>query len=194
MSDEPAGNMKPLGFLQTDRLILRAVRVEDATEDYLEWLNNPTILRFRGPKAFPSTMSNLQAYLAGIELRGDLMLAICLKESAKHVGNITLNSVSWVHRTAELSIMIGAAEVWGQGLAKQAISCVAGHAFHSMGLNRLWAESPNPAFNAAVKSLGWKHEGTKREAFLLDGQFVNIECFGILKAEFVPSTEHSLSQ
>src|SRR5207247_2890820 len=139
------------------------------------------VLRFRGPKAFPSSMEHLQAYLAGREARGDLILAICLRESQRHIGNITLNSILWVHGSAELSIMIGAKDLWGKGLGKEAISAVSQHAFHSMGLRRLWAESPNPAFNRAVRALGWRHEGTKRRAFLLDGELVDVECWGLLK-------------
>ena len=53
-----------------------------------------------------------------------------------------------------------------------------------MRLHRIWAESPNPAFNSAVKALGWSHEGTKRQTFLLDGQLVDVECWGLLKHEF----------
>jgi RimJ/RimL family protein N-acetyltransferase len=163
--------------------------MDDACPDYLAWLNDQEVLRYRSPKAFPYSMTNLQDYLSGVGGRGDLVLAICLRESRRHIGNVTLNTILWVHRSAELSIMIGAKDVWGKGFAKEAIYEVSRHAFSSMGLHRLWAESPNPAFNNAVRSLGWKHEGTKREAFLLDGKFIDIECWGLLKDEFVPGPE-----
>lgn len=56
-------------------------------------------------------------------------------------------------------------------------------AFESMGLHRLWAESPNPVFNATVKGLGWTREGTKREAFLIEGRY--IECWSILADQYL---------
>lgn len=177
-------SVEALTFLDTPRLTLRALSLEDATDTYLAWLNDPDALRFRGPKAFPSTMEDLKRYLASLGSRGDLALAIFLKEGKRHVGNITLNTILWAHRSAELSMMIGAKDVWGRGFAKEAIQAVCAHAFNAMGLNRLWAESPNPAFNAAVRALGWTPEGTKRRAFLLDGQWVDIECYGLLKDEF----------
>ena len=175
----------PLTFLTTPRLRLQTLRPDDASEDYLAWLNDPEILRFRGPKAFPSTMDDLKAYLSSLKARGDVALAMFLKDDGRHIGTITLNSILWVHRTAELSMMIGAKDVWGQGYAKEAIEALAVHAFGAMGLHRLWVESPHPAFNRAVRSLGWTHEGTKRRAFLLDGRFVDIECYGLLKDEFL---------
>ena len=171
-------------FLETPRLLLRAVCQEDVTDEYLAWLNDVEVLRYRSPKAFPSTMESQRAYIAGIGARGDLMLAICVRENRRHIGNIALNSIQFVHRSAELGMMIGAKDVWGKGYAKEAISAVTTHAFANMGLERLWAESPNPAFNAAVRKLGWTKEGTRREAFLLDGVFVDLECWGLLKREW----------
>lgn len=181
-----------MSFIQTFRLVLRGLRPEDATEDYLGWLNDPEVLRFRGPKAFPSSMEGLKTYLAGVGSRGDLMLAICLRDSGHHIGNIALNSILWVHRSAELSMMIGAKDMWGKGYGKEAIHAVCHHGFHNMGLWRIWAESPNPAFNAAVRSLGWGHEGTKRQAFLLGGDLVDVECYGLLRSEFTLRPENNL--
>jgi RimJ/RimL family protein N-acetyltransferase len=188
MSADPVGvlaSVEALTFLETPRLTLRPLCPEDASEAYLSWLNDPEVLRFRGPKAFPSTMEDLQRYLASLSSRGDLALAIFLKEGRRHIGNITLNTILWVHRSAELSMMIGEKDVWGRKLGQEAIHAVCRHAFETMGLHRLWAESPNPAFNGAVKALGWTHEGTKRQAFLLDGALVDIECYAILRSEFV---------
>jgi ribosomal-protein-alanine N-acetyltransferase len=171
-------------FIEGDLVILRPLCAADATPAYLSWLNDEEVLRFRGPKAFPSTMESLQRYIAGIPDRGDLVLAVCTKADGRHVGNIALNSINWLHRSAELSIMIGARDTWGKGYGKQAMALVTRHAFRNMGLNRIWAESPNPAFNGAVRSLGWVREGTKRQAFLLDGAYVDHECWSLLAAEF----------
>jgi RimJ/RimL family protein N-acetyltransferase len=177
-------------FIEGQLVNLRPLAATDATPAYLSWLNDAAVLRYRGPKAFPSTMENLQRYVAEIPGRGDLVLAVCEKSGGRHVGNIALNSVNWLHRSAELSIMIGARDTWGKGYGKEAMSLVTRHGFLNMGLNRLWAESPNPAFNAAVQRLGWTREGTKRQAFLLDGAYVDFECWSLLASEFSspPST------
>lgn len=170
-------------FLETRRLLLAPLRAQDASEAYLGWLNDPQVLRYRGPKAFPSTMEDLQRYLGSLPARGDLALAIRLREDGRHIGNITLNSILWVHRSAELSMMIGARDVWGRKLGQEAIVAIVRHAFANMGLHRVWAESPNPAFNGAVRALGWTREGTKRQAFLVDGELRDVECWSLLRHE-----------
>lgn len=170
-------------FIPGHRIHLRPLSAADATPEYLSWLNDPEVLKYRAPKGFPSTIESLHRYIGSIPERGDLVLAICLPDG-RHIGNVALNTILWIHRHAELSIMIGARDTWGQGYGKEAIAAVTGHAFRNMGLNRLWGESPNPSFNAAVRGLGWTREGTKRQAFLLDGAFTDIECWSLLAGEW----------
>jgi [ribosomal protein S5]-alanine N-acetyltransferase len=171
-------------FLQGDALVLTPLGRGDATAAYLAWLNDADVLRYRAPKAYPTTMAQLEIWLDGLGERGDVVLAVRTREDQRHVGNIALNSIQWVHRSAELSIMIGAKDVWGRGYGAEAIKLVMQHAFSAMGMHRLWAESPNPAFNAAIKKLGWIQEGVKREAFLVDGKFSDLICWSILEHEW----------
>ena len=157
---------------------------DDVTADYLSWLNDPHVLRFRTPKTFPMTMSQLKSWIEGIPASGDLVLAIRTKIGRRHIGNIALGTIQPKHRSAELSVMIGARDIWGLGYGTQAITLVTGYAFEAMSLRRLWAESPNPAFNQVVRKLGWIAEGIKREAFLLDGAYLDFECWSLLDREW----------
>ena len=176
--------MSEAPFLSGRGVQLRPLSPADASPAYLAWLNDAEVLRWRGPKAFPTSEAQLGAWLDGLPSRGDLVLAIEIAETGRHVGNIALNTILWHHGTAELSIMIGARDVWGQGVGTAAIALVTAHAFDSMGLRRLWAESPNPAFNRTVEKLGWNREGVKRQAFFSEGKHLDIECWGLLAAEW----------
>lgn len=175
-------------FLAGARLVLRPLVPADATRDYLTWLNDPEVLRHRAPKAFPTTMAQLRDWIDSLPGRGDLVLAIRLKRSDRHVGNIALNTILWPHRSAELSILIGARDVWGRGYGAEAITLLTAHGFAAMGLNRIWAESPNPAFNRTVSGLGWRKEGVKREALLVDGRLADVTCWSILAREWKPAS------
>jgi len=171
-------------FLEGKSVVLMPLGRADASAEYLAWLNDPEVLRYRGAKAYPTTFAQLESWIDSLPARGDLVLAIRTRENRRHIGNISLNTILWSHRSAELSIMIGAKEAWGKGYGTEAIMLLTAHAFSAMGLHRLWAESPNPAFNAAMKKLDWVHEGIKREAFLLDGTFVAFECWSLLQPEW----------
>jgi ribosomal-protein-alanine N-acetyltransferase len=176
-------NAEPV-FLQGEKVVLTALGRGDVSADYLAWLNDADVLRYRGPKAFPTTMTQLETWVESLPQRGDLVLAIRTRDERRHVGNIALNTIVWAHRSAELSIMIGAKDVWGRGLATEAIALLTAHGFGTMGLHRLWSESPNPGFNETMRKLGWTPEGMKREAYLLDGVFVDLACWSILDREW----------
>lgn len=167
---EKQSDMQP-PFLVGKKVSLRALTLDDATVEYLAWLNDAEVLRYRGPKAFPTTMLGLRSWLESST--NDLRLAITAE--GNHVGNIALNTINWLHGHAELSIMVG---VSGRGFGTEAIHLLSDHGFRSMRLHRIWAESQNPAFNAIMKKLGWVHEGTKREAFFVDSKHIDIECWG----------------
>ncbi len=57
--------------------------MNDANENYLKWLNDPEILRHRGPKAYPSNMEDLLSFIKHAQSSKDLCLAICLKKTGK---------------------------------------------------------------------------------------------------------------
>lgn len=176
--------MKQPAFIHGAKVTLRALTMGDLSEAYLGWLNDPEILRYRAPKAFPSTQAGMEQYVMSLGRSNDLVLAICLKADGRHVGNIALTQLLWVHRSAELSILLGDRNLHGQGIGRDAITALTRHAFDNMGLHRLWSESPNPAFNAIMRRLGWVDEGRKRKAFLLEGRYADIECWSLLREDY----------
>lgn len=181
---EKLSERESIHFIDGHRIYLRKLSLSDVTEEYLSWLNDPEVLRYRRPKVYSSTMEDLQTFIRTAQNSQDLYLAICLQEGDKHIGGVSLTAINFVHHTADLNIMIGDKNCWGNGFGKEVVFVLSKHAFFNMGLNRLSAQSPNPAFNKIVKSLGWVHEGTKRQMFLMDGEYIDMECYGLLKSEF----------
>lgn len=175
--------IKQSPFIKCGDINLRALTVDDVSQEYLDWLNDSDVLKWRGPKAFPTAPDDVRDYIAGTRGDQQLVLAIEDAETKQHVGNIALAHIQWVHRSAELNIMIGNANARGRGVGSLAISALARHGFNSMGLHRIWAESPNPAFNGAMKKLSWHKEGVKRQAFLVDGTFADVTCWSLLATD-----------
>ena len=151
-----------------------------ASDAYLAWLNDPEVLRYRAPKSRTMTWDDMVAWLDDVP-EDSRRFAITV--DGRHIGNISLDGIQMEHGTGDLGIMLGAKNVWGKGYGKEAIERLARYGFEQLGLHRISASSPNPAFNAIVRSLGWSHEGTAREAFLCDGKRLNIERWAILATD-----------
>lgn len=149
-----------------------------ASDQYLAWLNDPEVLRYRAPKSRTMTWDDMVAWLDDVP---EDSRRFAMTVDGRHIGNISLDGIQKHHATGDLGIMLGAKDAWGQGFGKEAIELLAQWGFKELGLHRISASSPNPAFNAIMRSLGWDHEGTAMEAFLYEGKRINIERWAILQ-------------
>lgn len=170
--------------LRGHRVILCPLLREFASDEYLAWLNDPDVLRYRAPKSRTMSWEDMVAWLDEVP---DDSRRFAITVDGRHIGNISLDGIQQHHATADLGIMLGAKDVWGKGYGKEAIEVLTQFGFGQLGLHRISASSPNPAFNAIMRSLGWEHEGTAREAFLCEGQHIDIERWAILASKQTPA-------
>lgn len=171
-------------FIIGRRLYLRPLTPEDCNARYLQWLNDPQVIRYRTKRLFPSTMTDMESFGPRQQQSGALHLALVVIDGNRHIGNILLGPIDWHHRKAEVSLLIGDKDAWGQGYGREAVYLVSRHAFQRGNLHRLFCASPNPAFNRMVESLGWTQEGEQRQAYWLDDHYVAIRQYGLLAGEF----------
>src|SRR5438552_18222176 len=102
-------------------VLLRPLEHADLNERYRNWLNDPEVTRYTETGTFPSTAEDLENYYRGVTgSKNDVMLAVVDKKSGRHVGNVKLGPIHWVHRCATFGILIGEREFWGKGVGLEA--------------------------------------------------------------------------
>ncbi len=81
-----------------------------------------------------------------------------------------------------------AQDVEGRGLMTAAVSALARHGFHSLKLNRIEIRAGvrNRRSRAIPERLGFRHEGTLRQAERLADRYVDHAVYGMLAAEWRP--------
>lgn len=114
------------------------------------------------------------------------LFAILEIESNKFLGWVSLNEVQFKNRGAELSIAIIHDDDRGKGYGYDALNLICNFSFYELGLHkiRLQVNSNN---NNAVKlyeKIGFKKEGTDREALYQDGKWIDIYNYGLLFNEW----------
>lgn len=116
----------------------------------------------------------------------EVNLAICLKDTGEHIGNVYLRNIDWIARNAELHIFIGPAELRGHGYGREALELVLTHAFNDLGLERIYLyvlASNENAYRLYTKC-GFVQEGTLRcHAYKL-GKFEDVIVMGLLRTEW----------
>ncbi|MDK9720591.1 MAG: GNAT family N-acetyltransferase [Rhodospirillales bacterium] len=173
---------EPLHFLTGRNLLLRPLIDADFNGRYLAWLNDPEVNRYSRRRFFPSGEGELRSLESDSNL---IHLAICLLDDGRHVGNISLGPINWIHRFGEIRIMIGDKSAWNRGVAREAIYLLAKHGLMTLGLRRIEAGSVNPAFNkAVVEKLGWRQEGLQRQKYFFDNEWKDAVLTAISSDEF----------
>ena len=150
-------------MLTSNRLILRAVELSDLTTSYVEWLNDRMVNRYLETRFLPQTMESLRGYWeAHRDDPGSPWFAICQQVDGRHIGNIKLGPIHWLHRRADISLFIGDRSCWGQGYASEAIAVVRDWAFAELDLQKLNAGIyvGNHGSRRAFEKSGFSLEGT----------------------------------
>ncbi len=65
------------------------------------------------------------------------------------------------------------------------------YAFNDANLNKVVAQiavENSPSLSAAEK-VGWIYEGTLKQHWYLDGKYVDVKCFCLLKEEWIKKNE-----
>lgn len=174
-------------FLIGQNIYLRGLNVEDAQGDYPSWLNDADVCQYSEHHVFPYTKAQAIQYIEQLPTQKDrIMLAIIDKKSNTHIGNITLLAISSLHRSAELSILIGNKAFHGKGLSKEATLLMLEHGFNTMNLHRICCGtmSSNTAMQNLALSVGMVQEGIFRDEVYKDGAYHDTIRFSILKEEF----------
>lgn len=163
---------------------VRPLSASDIQGAYPSWFNDQEVCRYNSHgKLFQSTPA-LESYIANISTRGDLVWAICHKEDG-HIGNISLQAINWINRSAEFAIIMGEQAHWGKGAAKLASQRIIEHGFSKLNLNRIFcgtAETNKPMQKLA-KKLGMIEEGRRRQHLFLEDNYVDLIEFGLLKQD-----------
>jgi len=115
-------------FLTGEKVYLRTINEHDLTATYREWFNDEEVCKFNSHHRFPNYDENMTDYFNRvIRSRENLILAICDKKSDSHIGNISLQNIDTLNRTAEFAIIVGDKAHWGKGAGKEAARLLLRH-------------------------------------------------------------------
>ena len=154
--------------IETDRLILRRFRSEDAEDMYANWASDPEVTRFLTWPTHSSvdvTKAILSDWIPRYEDGGYFNWAMEYKDTGKVIGNISVVKLIESIDAAEMGYCMSRA-YWGQGLMPEALRAVMDYLFDVVGLNRVAAchDANNPKSGRVMEKAGMKLEGILRTA------------------------------
>lgn len=167
---------------------------EDYPTNYYHWMNDPCVTRFNSWGLFPYTRRTAQNYARQLEdSRDAIAWAVIivppfantegLIHGPTHIGNVTLQKIHPVYRSAEMAIVIGEKSYWDMGFATEALTALYDHGFNRMNLHRIWSGTAetNLGMIEVFQKLQMKKEGTFKDAMFLSGGWVDIVEYAVLE-------------
>jgi RimJ/RimL family protein N-acetyltransferase len=155
--------------IEGERLYLRPVTLNDATETYVSWLNDEEIKQ-RLDSHYPvQTLDSVKDYIQkNSQDPKSLFLAIVLKDGDRHIGNIKLGPIDWHNKFSDLGIMIGDKDSWGKGYATEAERIISDYALDVLKLHKIicGSHADNPASLKAILRAGFHIEGIRKNQYL----------------------------
>lgn len=167
-------------ILYGQRIYLRRLTEEDASEDYVRWMNDPDINQYLESRFYTHTIESTKAFIRSVTNDNNYQFGIFVKETGKHIGNIKIGSINHYHRSADIGFLIGEKSFWGKGIATEAIGLATDFGFNQLKLHKLWGGlyAPNIGSFRAFQKNGYEQEGVKKSQYLSNGVFVDDIMFG----------------
>lgn len=175
-----------LPILETERLILRKVTLEDVEDMYYYGTNEDVskYVTWKTHKTLSDTREYIEFILSQYENKKIAPWGIEYKENGKFIG--TIDFVSWQlkHKIAEIGYVISQ-DYWGKGIAPEAANEVIKFGFNNMDLVRIQARCDVENIGSArvMEKVGMTFEGVIRKGIFVKGKHQDIKMYSILKEE-----------
>lgn len=171
-------------IIQTKRLILRNMLEDDATEEYVGWLNDYAVNKYLETRHELQTLEMCRQFIRSCNHdTGSHLFGVFLASNGKHIGNAKIGFINPIHGSAELSLFIGDKNYWGMGFGAEIVKSLTNYSFETLGLAKLEAgcyEGNISSLRAFLK-VGYVVEGFLRSHVILENKRQGCFLLGVTK-------------
>lgn len=178
---------EPISFadkptLTDSSVVLRPLGPEHV-DDLLAALTDVETLRLTGTHAVFDRAQIVRHCATRAEQHDRLDYAILERSTGAYLGELAINDLDEDNRSCGFRIALRSG-VTGRGYGSAATRLIVEHVF-SIGLHRIELEvyAFNPRARRVYEKVGFRKEGTLRDALLWDGQWVDAELMSLLSTD-----------
>ena len=183
--------MKNIGTntIETDRLILRRLVLDDAYLMYNNWCSDPLValyVTWDVHENIDVTKKLLDIWVPNYKNDNFYLWGVYAKEDKTLIGSIDIRIVD-NNDFGEIGYCYGK-KWWGKGLGTEALKAVLDYGFNNIGLYMLTAKhlAENPASGKVMQKCGMKYDATIRSGYIskVTGIRDNLVYYSITKDEY----------
>lgn len=176
-----------MATIETNRLILRTLSENDASERYVNWLNDPDVNQYLETRHTEQTLESCKEFITSCNTDpGSHLFGIFEKDNNAHIGNAKIGFLNERYQRGQVSLFLGEKDCWGKGFSTEVVGALTRYGFTDLELHRLEAgcyEDNLASLRVFLKN-GYTVEGFMRDQVILDGRRLGCFWLGIVKHEF----------
>lgn len=174
--------------IETERLILRRFEFEDNESMRRNWISDEKIQSMYSEPVYSTAeevKELLDKYIGSYERDDYYRWAIVEKASGECIGQIAYFLVDSKNHFAEIEYCIGAA-FQRRGYATEAAKAVIAYGFDRINLHKvqICTKTINKPSKRVIEKCGLTYEGTLRDYFYMNGEYVGRLYFSVLRDEY----------
>ena len=171
-------------FIVGERIYLRPLEPAQDNHLYSTWMNDEEIRRYFS--IYPTSDTRGKERLELLYKDGKhIIFGVALNEDNRLIGLVGLKDINYVNQNAEFYIIIG--------YGTEATELMIRYGFMELNLNRIQSQAMEENIGGwrADEKVGFKYEGTLREAILRFGKYNDVRVSSLLRREYIQNTEIS---
>lgn len=174
--------------LNTERLRLRTLKVEDINDDYIDALNDSEVNRFLvNVRLRKQTYKTVKDFIEkNLQSSQDLLLGIFTKKENKFIGTVRIHDISNFHYFCSLGICLFDKRHWKKGHALEALKKTVNFIFKELGLHYIEAGvyKGNKTSLKLFQRAGFKNMAYFKDKFRYNDDFREVSILGLKNPDF----------
>lgn len=171
--------------LETERLTLESIRLEDAKILYEEIFNDFEYYKFYFQlpyKTFEDFFRTIQKYQEYYEEGNHFIWGIRLKNNKKIIGIVLLHGKDKLNNSCKIGYIISKQEQ-NKGYITEAIKSVISFCFEVLEIHRIEANVlPNNLKSIKIlEKIGFHYEGLKKECYKINDEYFDEKSYALIK-------------
>jgi ribosomal-protein-alanine N-acetyltransferase len=169
--------------IRTKRLVISPFEGVHLNDKYVEWLNDPEVVRFSEQRHLKHTLESCRAYWRSFSESPNYFWAIEeVEKTMGHIGNMNAY-VNQNNSVADVGILIGEKKAWNKGYGFEAFSAVCRFLLRELGLRKVSAGTMalNLPMLRIMERLGMKEDGCRERHYLFNGKEVDLIHMALFK-------------
>lgn len=158
-------------------IYLRIPSKDDISKSWYQWFSDSETTEFLADRWWPNSVEAQESFYEHmITNKSSLVLSVCDIKTDAHIGVCSLGSINWVHRNADIALVIGDKKFKNGMVAVETMSLLIKIAFKRLNLLNLrsvYVES-HPHTPNLMKLFKFKKVGILKEYFFHNRNYVDI--------------------